>query len=274
MTMLIRQSRWVGIAAAGLIGISVLAMLPGTGAPRVPVATNANPVFPPPELVKSKTSASIVPAGTAPPKAEQTAASPKVEAGPATVALPDATQVAQASLAATPDATAMSGTAQVLRVGPRAVNVRAEATSASDKVFVLQPGDQVTADGEAGGWMHITVAGGASGWVYSPYLEGGEAQTADLAGAIPIVDEPTAPPKRIASARSVKAIIQGADGEDLEGRTARLGTSITAKARPSDSAETAMVLEAGERVRIAESRGEWVRVITSDGTSVWIQRAF
>jgi SH3-like domain-containing protein len=69
----------------------------------------------------------------------------------------------------------------------------------------------------------------------------------------------------------VRATIKGGDG-DLEDRTARIASRLTAYSHPGDSADAIMTLSPGTRVRIAEVRGNWLRVETRDGASAWIKR--
>ena len=72
-------------------------------------------------------------------------------------------------------------------------------------------------------------------------------------------------------AATTKATIQGKGDGDLEGRTARIDAALNARAKPNNGAPTVFQTEPGERVRILDVRGNWLRIRTVDGSSGWIQ---
>jgi SH3-like domain-containing protein len=146
-------------------------------------------------------------------------------------------------------------------IGPQAVNLRAGPSSDTATVTVLQPGLAVQTGEADGGWVEVTLADGTTGWVYSRYL-------ASVAAAAP------APSGNAASdddQTTGKAVIKGAKG-DLEGRTAKITSSLVARSRPDVDAERIFRTEPGERVKIIDVRGKWIRILTADGSDGWIQR--
>jgi hypothetical protein len=97
--------------------------------------------------------------------------------------------------------------------------------------------------------------------MYSSYLSGNaQAQAAS---------DPA--PKKVASTQQPRATVKGGDG-DLRDRMARIGSELPAYDRPGSAARAIFTFSPGERVRIAEVRGNWLRVETNDGTSAWIRR--
>ncbi|MEO7223286.1 MAG: SH3 domain-containing protein [Devosia sp.] len=146
-------------------------------------------------------------------------------------------------------------------IGPSAVNLRAGPSTATATVTVLQPGQPVQTGETDGGWVEITLADGTTGWVYSRYLS-------SVAATVPAqADEPAAKPE----GETTKAVVKGKGSGDLEGRTARIEVSITARARPDSGARSVFRTEPGERVRILDVRGDWLHIRTADGSSGWIK---
>jgi SH3-like domain-containing protein len=144
------------------------------------------------------------------------------------------------------------------RVGNSAVNVRSDPSAASDKLFVLAPGEDVKVAETDRGWAHIYRADGQSGWVYSRYLAGGE---------------PAAPPPDASVATNTPrppAAAPSDNSDSLRGRFARIGADMPVRAAPQNRAPMLFMLDAGERVRISQSRGRWLQVVTEDGDSGWI----
>lgn len=143
-------------------------------------------------------------------------------------------------------------------IGPAAVNLRTGPSSASATVGVLQPGQALHAGASQDGWVEVTLDDGTTGWVYSRYL-------ASVAATAPTqvaeADEPS----------SVKAVPDS--NADLEGKSARIEASIAVRAKPSGNSEAMFRTEPGERVRILDVRGNWLRIRTADGSSGWIERA-
>jgi SH3-like domain-containing protein len=147
-------------------------------------------------------------------------------------------------------------------IGARAVNLRAGPSTATATVGVLQPGQAVQTGQSDGGWIEVTLPDGTTGWVFSRYL-------ASVAAAAPPTTEDAAsePPTKAAA----KATIKGKGDDDLEGRTARIDAAMNARAKPNSGARTVFQTEPGERVRILDVRGNWLRIRTADGSSGWIQ---
>jgi SH3-like domain-containing protein len=147
------------------------------------------------------------------------------------------------------------------KIGPSAVNLRAGPSSETASVTVLQPGQAVQIGESDGGWVEVTLGDGTTGWVYSRYL-------ASVSAAAPAeADKASAK-----STKTAKAVIKGGN-RDLEGRTARIDGALAARARPDGGALTVFRTEPGERVRILDVRGNWIRILTADGSSGWIERA-
>lgn len=146
-------------------------------------------------------------------------------------------------------------------IGRSAVNLRAGPSSATATVTVLQPGQAVSTGESDGGWVEVTLPDGTTGWVFSRYLASVEA---------------TAPPPQPEAAKpkvddTTTATIKGDTSGGLEGRTARIASSLDVRTIPSKSARTIFRTEPGERVKIVDSRGNWIRIVTADGSSGWIQ---
>ena len=55
------------------------------------------------------------------------------------------------------------------------------------------------------------------------------------------------------------------------GQSARLGGDAALYAAPSRGAERLFVLEAGERVTVAETDGSWARVVLRSGATGWVR---
>lgn len=134
-----------------------------------------------------------------------------------------------------------------------AVNLRSGPSSGTDRLDTLEAGASVSVLSESGGWVEVALADGRSGWVYGSYLTSADPR--------PVAD-PT--PARAPEAR---ATIQGGDGDELAGRTARIGSRLLAYDAPSG--EAIFTLRPGTRVRILEQRRGWLLVSTPQG-SAWI----
>jgi N-acetylmuramoyl-L-alanine amidase len=147
-------------------------------------------------------------------------------------------------------------------IGPSAVNLRAGPSTATATVGVLQPGQAVQTGQSDGGWIEVTLPDGTTGWVFSRYL----ASVATAARA-PFEDSASEPSAKAAA----KATIKGKGNGDLEGRTARIDAALNARAKPNSGARTIFQTEPGERVRILDVRGNWLRIRTADGSSGWIE---
>jgi SH3-like domain-containing protein len=152
-------------------------------------------------------------------------------------------------------------------IGPSAVNLRAGPSTATATIGVLQPGQAVQTGESDGGWVEVTLPDGTTGWVYSRYL-------ASVAAAVAADTEDDRPAPAVKSkSKTAKAVIKGNGNRNLEGRTARIDAALVARAKPNGNAARVFRTEPGERVRILDVRGNWLRIVTADGSSGWIERA-
>ena len=132
---------------------------------------------------------------------------------------------------------------------------------------MLQPGQAVQTGESDGGWVEVTLPDGTTGWVYSRYL-------ASVAAAVAADTEDDRPAPAVTSkSKTAKAVIKGNGNRNLEGRTARIDAALVARAKPNGNAARVFRTEPGERVRILDVRGNWLRIVTADGSSGWIERA-
>jgi SH3-like domain-containing protein len=193
------------------------------------------------------------------------AAAPELHAAPAGDAIAIATLTvtahsptpsaidAAAAAAETPEAPG-----DPVHVGDSAVNVRAGPTTAARKLFVLQPGEAVTASEVADGWVKIVRPDGEGGWVYARYLVG-----------VPGLERP----ENLAAKPDTRAAAATQPTEPrraVSGRTARLAGPVTVRDRPSALGARLFTLQRGERVTLAEMDGGWARVVLPSGVSGWI----
>lgn len=180
----------------------------------------------------------------------------------ATAAVPTATPT-QTSLEVPPtEVAAISGTEAEARpeAGTElahaisAVNVRAGPSTSTARLFVLQPGEPVRTAGSSDGWVEVISATGETGWVYARYLDNGAAASGT---------ESASTETSIASVET--------EEPDPIGQRARLTGDASVHAAPSRSAERLFILDAGERVSVAETRGNWARVVLDSGVSGWVR---
>lgn len=152
-------------------------------------------------------------------------------------------------------------------IGPSAVNLRAGPSTATATIGVLQPGQAVQTGESDGGWVEVTLPDGTTGWVYSRYL-------ASVAATIAVADAEQAAASGPKPSRTAKAVVKGKGSDrDLEGRTARIDAALVARSKPNGSASRVFRTSPGERVRILDVRGNWLRIVTADGSTGWIERA-
>lgn len=254
---MIRRSPIAVIAAALGVGIAALALIPGQQPASATAAGDSAQVAlasvssPNPDLLKRLDAEVAPPPVIAPTKAA--AAEDDSVASVQPVSLTTGVDLAAPTATAAPTGPLKSDT-----VGGSAVNLRSGPSSSSSQLSVLQPGEAIQTGQVIGGWVQVTRADGSTGWVYSTYLSSGSA------GA------PRAQTTQVASAQP-RAVIKGDTG-DLEDKTARIASRLPAYARPRDSAESIFTFQPGDQVRIAEVRGDWLRVETDDGISAWIRR--
>ena len=147
-------------------------------------------------------------------------------------------------------------------IGGSAVNLRAGPSSDTATVTVLQPGQAVQTGESDGGWIEVTLPDGTTGWVFSRYLASNKTTTTASAdtSASATVSKP-----------EPKATVQGKGKGSLEGRTARIQSALSARAKPNSGASTLFQTEPGERVKIIDQRGDWLHIRTADGSSGWIK---
>lgn len=254
---MIRHSRILIVAALVGAGVVGIALIPG----QQPTSANAEGTqvalasvsSPNPDLLK-RLDAAVAP----PPVVAQTKAlEPEAT---------DDASIQRVSLTTGVDLaspTADSVSAAALKsdsIGGSAVNLRSGPSSSSQQLAVLQPGETIKTGQTISGWVQVTRSDGSTGWVYSSYLTSSgprlspaKSQTAQVASAQP------------------RAVIKG-DTSDLEDKTARIASRLPAYARPRDTAQSIFTFQPGDQVRIAEVRGDWLRVETDDGISAWIRR--
>jgi SH3-like domain-containing protein len=170
------------------------------------------------------------------------------------VSLTTGADIATSAVVKTPDPTLKPDT-----IGGSAVNLRSGPSSSSPQLSVLQPGEAVQTGQTSGGWIQVTRADGSTGWIYASYLSSNAAIQTKRTTQAPTV-----------ASNQPRAVIKGDDG-DLEDRTARIASRLPAYDQPGGS-DPVMTFSPGTRVRIAEVRGNWLRVETGDGTSAWIRR--
>jgi SH3-like domain-containing protein len=255
---MIRRSRFVVVGALLGAGLAAVVLLPGRQATVANAETThvalTSVSSPSPDLLKRLDAAVAPPMDTpatavAPDQTDAASVQP--------VSLTTGVDLASPTAAVNPAASLKSDT-----VGGSAVNLRAGPSSSAQQLSVLQPGETIQTGQTIGGWVQVTRADGSTGWVYSSYLSS--------SGAVAATSTPKAQPARAASAQP-RAVIKGDTG-DLEDRTARIASRLPAYARPRDSAQSIFTFEPGDQVRIAEVRGDWLRVETDEGISAWIRR--
>lgn len=176
-------------------------------------------------------------------------ARPSLTVTAAAATVPALTQSPAAGL---PEETAEPETT-LAHVGASALNVRAGPSSSTAKLFVLQPGTKVAAAESEGKWVRIITPDGQEGWVFGRYLSTGE---------------PVAAKPKVETA-AVKTRDEPA--EVRKPQTARIAGRVALRASPSRLSERLFVLEPGERVAIAERRGNWARVVVDGGVSGWVR---
>ncbi|HZY67398.1 MAG TPA: SH3 domain-containing protein [Devosia sp.] len=153
-------------------------------------------------------------------------------------------------------------------IGRSAVNLRAGPSTATASITVLQPGQAVHVGEDDDGWVEVTLPDGTTGWVFSRYLA--SVAPAQAPAAPKKAEAKKAEPKKTET-REAKAKVQGGGG-NLEGRTARIDGALIARAQPDGDAKRIFRTSPGERVKILDSRGKWLRILTADGSTGWIQR--
>jgi SH3-like domain-containing protein len=147
------------------------------------------------------------------------------------------------------------------RIGSIAVNARSGPAVSNDKLFVLSAGESVKVGETSGGWVHVYRQDGTDGWVYGRYLAG--APGGATPARAPAQATLAAAPRRPAAQPSRLPPPQTAS-------MARLTDVVPLLQRPDDFRSTLGILQPGERVRVLNSDGRWLHVVTEDGASGWI----
>lgn len=142
-------------------------------------------------------------------------------------------------------------------VGAIAVNLRAGPDGTADKLDVLQAGEAVKVAETNGNWVHVYRADGSDGWIYGRYLAGAP-------------DAPAANPPATATATASTTPTAQPSAQSLVGRYARMEGEVPLRSAPAGYSQTLFMLQPGERVRITDTRGGWMRVTTEDGYAGWI----
>lgn len=271
---MLRLGKFTFIAAGGIAALGAMLLIPG-GTERVAIADSASIVEPSQETIAAidaMLGVTETPA-VAPQQVARVEAAPPLRTTPRldsnlqTAALtapePEVPATSELPAADLEDAPLVEANLRPDAIGLSAVKLRAGPSSSTAAVTVLQPGQAVQTGESDGGWVEITLPDGTTGWVFSRYLASVAATaTAEPKGA---VEGDTR------KATTAKATIKGKGKGALEGRTARIENSITARAKPNGDARGVFRTEPGERVRIVDVKGNWLHIQTVDGSSGWIQ---
>lgn len=251
---MLRRGRFIAVTAVLGAGLLAVVLLPGHTPPASSTGGNvqlavASASSPNPDLLRRIDAALAAPTITA-----QSQGDGEDAASVQPVSLTTGADIATPAVVRAPDPALKTDT-----IGASAVNLRTGPSSSSQQLAVLQPGEAVQIGQTNGGWIEVTRADGSTGWIYASYLSSNSAAQA----------------KRAAQAQTVasnqpRAVIKG-DDSHLEDRTARIMSRLSAYDEPGAS-DAVMTFSPGTRVRIAEVRGNWLRVETDDGISAWIRR--
>lgn len=182
------------------------------------------------------------------------------DAAPATAA--DAARQAGSGAVAAAAPEPRAGPAQqeedtrLIQVGGDYLNVRAEASASSRRLFVLDPGERVEAIGRERRWIEIADADGRRGWVYADYMAA-PAAALELAG----------PASRGASTLA-SAAAPAAAGNDASAMIVG-GAGVNVRSAPSMSGSKLFALPAGERVTVGDRRRGWLEITDDQGRTGW-----
>jgi SH3-like domain-containing protein len=182
--------------------------------------------------------------------APQVAAAPAVPNAATATPAPPPVQ-ATASVPEAPAAVPKSG--EPGTVGGRAVNLRVGPSKSTASLAVLQPGEPVQELEQSEGWTYVATLSGDTGWISSSFL-GGAAQ-----------------PAKAATTKREENSAKGETGSPNGGKAIRASGPVTVRSSPSSMSERLFVIEAGEPMRIAETRGNWARVVLGNGISGWVR---
>jgi SH3-like domain-containing protein len=241
-----RRTRPIAIGSALVLGLAALALIPadrsGVSAVTVPSITSQETVATIDAMLGGAEAAPV-----------ETTVAPR-EPAPAIV------QPAALRTETPEPAPAIDPSLRADAIGAKAVNLRTGPSTDTAAITVLQPGQSVHVGPIQDDWVEVTLDDGTSGWVYARYL-------ASVAATLPAQEEtPAAAP----APEPRKAVVSGASG-NLEGRTARIESRLAVLSSPNGS--PLFSTEPGERVRILDTQGNWLKIRTADGTTGWIQRA-
>lgn len=118
------------------------------------------------------------------------------------------------------------------------LNVRAQPTTSSAVLLVMNRGDQATSLGSSGGWTEVTV-NGTSGWVSSQYITASSA-------------EPESQKTKTENETFTVAV-----------------SALNVREKPDLNAGKAAVVREGETYPITETKGNWVR-LSVGGKDGWV----
>ena len=147
-----------------------------------------------------------------------------------------------------PEAEAAATPVRTLWVGRSAVNVRVGPSASTARLFVLRPGQKVSASESSGGWTLIVADDGESGWVSSRYLSD------------------TATPARMTPPKAARKVVEAEQPRQVrQPKFGRIASPLTLRAGPSRLAPRLFTLRRGDRIAVLETRGRWIRVMLEDG---------
>ena len=201
-------------------------------------------------------------AGTVKPAVELVSTPSNTAPDKTTLPATGGTDVQSSAAPATPAPAAASANLPTGQVGPVAVNMRAGPSVSNDKLSVLQPGESVKVGETSGGWVHVYRADGTDGWVYGRYLnDSGNAAAPAAASQTAMAPASAAPQRPATPSRLPPPQVAG---------MSRLTSVVPLLQRPDDFRSTLGVLQPGERVRVLNSDGRWLHIVTEDGATGWI----
>ena len=291
---LLRPSRYIPVL---VVGVAVLALVPadvptddGTDAGPVVAAaarTSAEPAAsaepaikiatvsqkPPPEPARqaptSETSGAASSDGTRPSPDDTAVRSTEKTASEAVTGT--SAKVPETVAEPLPEEAEAEPNYRIARVGASALNVRAGPSSSNQKLFVLRPGEPVRVSEVDGNWARIVRGDGDEGWVFGRYLTGLNGDAVATAPTEASDSAASEQPRQESPSAAARESEEAPSADAGTGRYARSASNVPARAAPSPGAAQLFVLPAGERVKIAEVRGPWVRIITDSGVSGWVR---
>lgn len=239
----------------------------------LPTPTPLNPAAPTKRTVKL---IPISPTGTPVTSAASDAIDAAEDQAPRAVALQqvvaaDSDPALKPMAFADPATSVPAGTpARVLEVTENLANVRSGPSTDSEKLFVLEDGDEVKALAVAGDWVHIEIDNGKSGWMLGEFLsdadlDGLPEESVDVAAAPAVAEEPAAE----AVATDVAEV--SPSGGDVR---RVLGSGVNVRASASSKAEKIFVLAPGEQVTVTDNNRGWLKITDDQGRVGWLYEDF